>query len=294
MTDSHAHLTFSEISNNIEKVLEEFIESGGKHILNVGHTPQTNIEVIAQYSKLQEKYENIIINSVGIHPEYITDMLSTDIDRYKQIGKTIKELEELVNKNIKTIWAIGECGLDYYHIKRDISLTKEDLLENISQQKHLFASQISMAKELKLPLTIHTRDLEGDNDCMEDALQLISQEGKGSVTGSFHSYTQNPIYISEILGLGFSIGVNGIATYPKAENIREIVRRIPLEKMLLETDSPLLPPQKVRKNKKFWRNYGAPGDIEEIGQTVSEVKGVTYQEVINQTTQNFKSLFFIN
>jgi TatD DNase family protein len=294
MTDSHAHLSFPEIKDSIVKILDEFIESGGKHVLNVGHTPQSNIEILNQYSLLNERYRGVVLNSVGIHPEYISEILSEGIDRYRQIAKEIQSLKELVKTHSDYISAIGECGLDYHHLKINKALSNADVQENIEQQKHIFSEQIQIAVKYSLPLTIHTRDIDGDNECIEDTLKIVSDVGKGSAKGSFHSYTQNQSYIPEILGLGFYIGVNGIVTYPKAENVREIAKQIPMDRILLETDTPLLPPQLVRRNRKFWRSFGAPSDIKEIAQTIMEVKGISYEEVIKQTGENFKNLFFIN
>lgn len=294
MTDSHTHLTFPEIKINIEQILDEYIEYGGKHLLNVGHTPQTNIEVIDMAHNISEKYQEIIHSAIGIHPEYIQELISTEIEKYKQLSKIISSYVELVEKNIETLSAIGECGLDYYHLKQDQTMTPDTLLEIKEMQKHLFKSHVELAIKHNIPLTIHTRDIEGSHECIEDTLSIISDIGKGLAKGSFHSYTQSPSYIPEIIGLGFHIGVNGIVTYPKAQNVRDIVKNIPINKLLLETDAPLLPPQKIRSNKKNWRRYGAPADIVEIAETIATVKEMSLEEVITQTTINYKKLFLIN
>ncbi|MBI2356462.1 TatD family hydrolase [Candidatus Dojkabacteria bacterium] len=294
MTDSHTHLTFPDLKINLNQVLNEFREKGGKHLLNVGHNPESNQEVLTIYHNISEQYQGVVQNALGIHPEYITEIISSDLDRYKQIMKVIKNYEELVSGNLDIVNAIGECGLDYYYLKQDSSLKIEDIQTIMEQQKTLFKAHIEVAIKHNLPMTIHTRDMRDDNQCIEDTLSLISNIGKGKARGSFHSYTQDIKYVKDILGLGFYIGVNGIVTYPKADNVREIVKSIPIEKLLLETDAPLLPPQKIRKDKKYWRNYGAPSDIYEIAQMVAEVKDMNVEKVLEVTTENYKQLFLID
>lgn len=293
MTDSHAHLCFPEGKANLTQIIDEFEQGGGEYILNVGHSPETNLETLNIHNSLKNNTVKVL-SALGIHPEYVKETISIDIDRYKQMRKTVDAYRELVEKNANEIAAIGECGLDYYHIKNDPSISEEELEEIKELQKNLFKEHIEIALKHQKPLTIHVRDLPGENDCIEDALKIVSQIGEGKVRGSFHSYTQAPSYITEIIGLGFYIGVNGIVTYPKAENVREIVKLVPTNRILLETDTPLLPPQRIRSNKKYWRNYGAPYDIKEIAETVAKVKEVSVEEIIKTTTENFKQLFLVN
>ncbi|KKR06169.1 MAG: Hydrolase, TatD family [candidate division WS6 bacterium GW2011_GWF2_39_15] len=294
MTDSHAHLSFSEIQTALSQVLDEFKRKQGNYILNVGYDPESNIEVLNTHSRLSPEDKTIVYNAIGIHPEYLSQLLSKDLDMYKQLRKLVETFKELLKDNLENIKGIGECGLDYYHLRNDKGLDLQTQREYMDVQKNMFREHVALAHELQIPLSVHTRDIEGEDLCIEDTLQIVVEAGKGNVKGVFHSYTQNSKYLSEILGLGFYVGFNGIITYPKADNVRDILKKVPLNRIVLETDTPLLPSYKVRKDRKYWRHFGAPADVEEIAQKAAEVKDVAYDEIIKQTTDNFKNLFLID
>jgi TatD DNase family protein len=127
--------------------------------------------------------------------------------------------------------------------------------------------------------------------CIEDTLRIVSQIGKGKLRGSFHSYTGDGKYVKEILDLGFHIGANGIVTYPSAQNIRDLVLKLPSERILIETDCPLLPPQSVRRNKKLEIRYGQPSDVKEILDYIAKLKGVEFSEMEKVTDKSFSDTF---
>lgn len=287
MTDSHVHLTIQPLSDYTLSHLKTFKDFGGKHLLNVAYTPESLIDVIQMQNEFENSFPNMIHCSSGIHPEYLLEK-----------KESIKQLTELLIKHIKThlnkIKAIGECGLDYYQLQFQGDLTPEQKLEIKEDQKQLFRHHIELAKEFHLPLTIHTRDEKSSTECTQDALRLVSIMGNGNIRGCFHSFTGSQEHLEKILSLGFYIGFNGIVTYPKAENVREILRLTPLSQILLETDAPLLPPQKVRNGKSGDIKYGSPKDIYEIAQTVAKVKNVTVEKIIDITTENYEALFLSN
>ncbi|MBU1119936.1 TatD family hydrolase, partial [Patescibacteria group bacterium] len=109
--------------------------------------------------------------------------------------------------------------------------------------------------------------------------------------GSFHSYTGDISFIEDILALGFYVGFNAIITYPSGENVREILKDVPLERILFETDGPLLPPQSVRKNKKIKEKFGQPADVREIMEVAAEIKGVSMEKLESITDENYTTLF---
>lgn len=287
MTDSHVHLTIQPLSDYTLSHLKTFKDLGGKHLLNVAFTPETLNEVIHIQNEFEDSFPNMIHSTSGIHPEYLIEK-----------KESIKQLTELLTNHTKThlkkIKAIGECGLDYYHLQFQGDLTPQKKLEMKEEQKQLFRHHIELAKEYSLPLTIHTRDEKDNTECTQDALRLVSIMGNGNVRGCFHSYTGSQEHLEQILSLGFYIGFNGIVTYPKAENVRELLQLTPLSQILLETDAPLLPPQNVRNGKNGNIKYGSPKDIYEIAQTVAKVKNVTVEKIIDITTENYTNLFLRN
>ena len=131
------------------------------------------------------------------------------------------------------------------------------------------------------------------SDCLEDVLRVVAQEGRGQLRGSFHSYTGDIDSLKEVLDMGFYIGFNGIITYKSGENVRDILKQVPLEKILFETDGPFLPPQSVRKNKKLEEKYAQPKDIKEIIETACEIKNVSYEKMETITDENYERLFVL-
>jgi TatD DNase family protein len=161
-------------------------------------------------------------------------------------------------------------------------------------QKMSFRRHLEIALKLNKPLTIHSRDPKGETVCTEEVLKMVSEVGKGKLRGSFHSYTGETKYVKEILDLGFHIGVNGIVTYPSAQNVRDMVMTVPNDRILFETDCPLLPPQSVRENKELEINYGQPSDVKEILEFVAKLKEVDPQELEKVTDRSFTELFLSN
>lgn len=284
MTDSHAHLTMDPIKSSLQVHLSEFKNNEGLHILNLSYDIQTIGEVISQSLEFENKYPNLILTAIGIHPEYITE----DI---KNLKNGIEILKETISQHRKRITAIGEIGMDYYHFDFASHLTKDEIDDLKDKQKVLLRTQIELALENKLPVSIHTRDNKESTQCTADCLKIVSQIGNGNLRGCFHSYTGSLDYLHDILAHGFYIGFNGIVTYPKAENVREILRNTPLDRILLETDAPLLPPQKVRNGKSGDIKYGKPVDVYEIAEKIAEVKKITVEKVIEISDQNFNNLF---
>ncbi len=288
MNDSHAHLTIEPISLQLERALSYFKEIGGKKILNVSHDIESIEGVVSVYNNFNSKYPDTILNSIGIHPEYFTESKEDFLESGK---KAIEYFIEKVQKNIKILSAIGETGLDYHHFQHLAHLTTDQKLQLQEIQRRSFIQHIEIALKNDLPLSIHTRDIEGQNSAIEDAIGILSESGKGSARGSFHSYTGDIRYLNNILDLGFFVGFNGIITYPGAGNVRDILKATPIEKVLVETDTPLLPPQSIRKNKKLAVRYGRPSDISEIIDVICEVKDIKREKCTEILDENFNCLF---
>jgi len=290
MHDSHIHLALEPLKSNVDTIIKEFIDSGGKYILSQG----TDIKDFEETLKISKKYPNIVHVALGLHPTFFEEK-SIHKNQYRDITKRslkyIEEFENIIKENIHRITAVGETGLDYYHL----SLTKnipKDIVEEIMQvQKKSFIRHLEIAKENNLPLSIHARDQQNINNCVSDTIQLVAKHGKGLLRGSFHSYTGNIKFVNDILDLGFHIGFNAIITYKSGENVREILKVTPLERILFETDGPFLPPQSIRKNKKIKEKFAKPSHVREIMQVAAEVKGVSIEDMEKISDQNYENLF---
>jgi TatD DNase family protein len=289
MHDSHIHLALEPLKSNVSEILNEFESLGGKYILTQG-TDLLDFKDSLDIAKTNPK---IIQVALGLHPTFFEE---TTV--YKRIFKNltaksetnIKKFQNTIKENIENIKAIGETGLDYYQIKLDTSFPTDTIEEIIHIQKLSFSEHINLAKEYNLPLSIHSRDINSSDKCTRDTIDIVAKEGKGILRGCFHSYTGNLEFLKEILDLGFFIGFNAIITYKSGENVREILKQTPIERILFETDGPFLPPQSVRKNKKIKEKYAKPSHIKEIIEVAAEVKNVSSKYLENASDENYKNL----
>lgn len=285
MHDSHAHLALEPLKSLAVEWVKDFKDKGGKYILNAAFDLESSADVIAQDIQFENKFPNTVLSSIGIHPE------DCNLYNRKKINMILSELEKMFKNHSKRLKAVGETGLDYFHIIQN----NLDNLEDIQEVQRLcFKKHIEIAKQYKLPLTIHSRDIEGSSMCVQDTLKILIQEGQGEVRGCFHSYTGNLESLKDIISLGFFVGFNGIITYPKAENVREILANTPLENILIETDCPYLPPQKIRRGENGSIKYCKPGDVVEIIETAAQIKNISVKKFIEITNTNFENLFLSN
>lgn len=290
MHDSHIHLTIEPLYSYREQALDTFISSGGKFLLNTSNDIENCYKTLEVYREFKHKYPNLIQNTVGIHPEeYNSKELFSH--NHENVKKDLNELEKILSENREEIHAIGECGLEYFNLLDRNDLSFDEKEEIVEMQKMSFRGQIHLAIENNLPMTIHTRDEMDSEYCIQDTINILAAEGKMQVRGCMHCYVGKIDYLQTLLEMGLSIGFNAILTYKSGENVRELLKHTPLEKILLETDAPFLPPDSVRKNKKETIRFGQPIDILEIAKAVSEIKGIGYEKVIEVTNENYKNLF---
>lgn len=295
MHDSHIHLALNPLSQNYYRDIQEFLDAGGKKILTQSTDPYDYNETLDIYNQCKNSFPNTVDLAMGIHPtifqEAMNNNLLNELDIYKYSKKIINIYTELVEKNIKDITAIGETGLDYFEMYTDNTYNKEKREQLKELQKNSFKAQIEIAKNNKLPMSIHSRELNGSTDCVEDTLRILAQKGNGLIRGSFHSYTGDISKVQGILDMGFYIGFNAIITYPSGESVREILRIVPLDRILFETDGPFLPVQSERKDKKAEKRYGRPISIKEIIKIASEVKDIPEDKLEEITDNNYTELF---
>lgn len=292
MCDSHTHLVADEIKQDLEFFIRNFGESGGEALLSVGYSIETNLDALEIGARFKNSSVKVL-TGIGMHPDCFVPNSFTP-NQYltaEQTAHALRRYEEIFNENLNNLAAVGETGLDYHNLIHDETLTFEQKELSKELQKTSFRKHLELAQKHSLPLSIHTRDNQGEDFTIVDAIKCVCEYQVGQLKGCFHSYTGDIKYVDEILDLGFYIGVNGICTYPKADNVREIVKKVPLERILLETDAPYLPPQSIRNNRKLNYRLGQPADIAEIEKAVAEIKRVSVEKVQAHNKENFTDLF---
>jgi len=290
MHDSHIHLNLSPLDRNLDEIVSNFKKMGGKYILSQT-TDNIDIDVTMALAK---RYPDIIEVAIGLHPtifEEITLQKGIKENIYEISQTYLQEWENQFEKNRKDIKALGETGLDYYQFNIPQNIPQDITSQLKEIQKLSFTKHIKLAIKYNLPMSIHARDTQGESQSVEDALRLVAQEGKGKLRGSFHSYTGDIKYLQDILDLGFYVGFNAIITYKSGENVREILKQVPLDRILFETDGPFLPPQSVRKNKNIKEKFAQPSDVREIMEVAADIKGVSVEELEKITDENYERLF---
>ncbi|MCM8783658.1 MAG: YchF/TatD family DNA exonuclease [Candidatus Omnitrophica bacterium] len=249
LIDTHCHLDFSEFDKDRDEVINRAKDRGVKYFINVSSDYSSNLKSL----ELANKYPEIYV-SLGIHPHYAKDVDESIFERIRELAK----------ENKKVI-AIGEVGLDFY---KNIS-PKEIQLE-------IFKRFLELAEELNLPVIVHNRNAP------KEILEVIK---KFSLKGVFHCFSGDNDFLKEVLNLGFYISFTANITYPNAENLCEIVKETPIEKILLETDSPFLSPQE----KRGLRNE--PANLVYLVEKLAELKGLSKEDIIRISGLNAVQLF---
>jgi len=256
LVDSHCHLNFQDFAEDYQSVVKRCQEKGMK-IINVGSQLATSQKAV----DLAKQYPKTLYAAVGFHPIHVADQ-----------DFNLAKLEELAEQQVTV--AIGETGLDYYRLYAD-STSEENKIKE--QQKEIFKLQINLAKEQRLPVIIHCRD------AYDDLLQILKEEEAGR--GVVHCFLGNQEVGRQILDLGLYVGFTGIITFTDDEKLLEFVKKVPLEKTLIETDAPYLAPEHYRGKKNM------PYYVEHVAEKIAKIKGLSKEEVVAQTGQNAVELF---
>ena len=249
MIDTHCHLDMLKTEEDLKESIEKV-----DYLLTIG----CDKEEISKAINLANKYDNVFA-SIGFHPYDVNDISDEDL----------QWLKELAQKEEKVV-AIGECGLDYY---RDYT--------PVDKQKYFFERQIEIAKELNLPLIVHSREAPRDTE------KILEKYAPYPASGIIHCFGGDMQMMEKCIDLGFYISFAGNITYPKAENLRKVAKKVPLDRLLLETDSPFLAPQKKR---------GKPNKPSYIYYTrdfVANLLGLSPEELEKITDENAKRLLKI-
>lgn len=252
LVDSHCHLDFPEFSAELDAVLGRARDAGVGHFLTIG----TELGAFARVRAIAETADDIHC-SVGVHPHSAEKELLKDQDVL---------LKECAHPKVV---AFGETGLDFYY---NNSPRHEQIAD--------FRIHIAAARDASLPLVVHTRDAE------DDTLAILSEEmDRGPFTGVIHCFTGTDKLARGALDLGFYISVSGIATFKKADDLRGVIKNVPLERLLVETDSPYLAPQPHRGKR------NEPSFVVHTAAMLADLKGVSEEELAAATTENFFRLF---
>ena len=250
LVDSHCHLDLPGLSENLPQILDLMQKNQVGHAVCVG----VNLEDFPRVLALAEAHRHILA-SVGVHPE------STDVRE-----PTIEELVKLA-QHPKVI-AIGETGLDYYWHK-----------DAPEWQRDRFRVHIRAAREAGKPLVIHNRD------ATSDLLRIMSEENAGEVGGILHCFTESWDVAQQALDMGFHISLSGIVTFKNALAIKEVARRIPLDRLLVETDAPYLAPVPFRGK------MNQPGYVRYVAEEIARLRECTFDDIAAASTANFFRLF---
>lgn len=248
--DSHCHLDFPDLASSLDEILVNMQQNNVTHALCVS----VNLEDFPRVRALAESHGNLFA-SVGVHPDY-----------ENLIEPNALQLAELADH--PKVVAIGETGLDYFRLKGDLEW-----------QRERFRQHIRAAKQCGKPLIIHTRE------AAVDTLRIMAEEGADSVGGVMHCFTESWEVAQQAIEMNFYISFSGIITFKNATSVKDVARKIPLDRILIETDSPYLAPVPYRGK------INQPAFVHYIAEEIAKLREMSLTEIATITTNNFFSLF---
>jgi TatD DNase family protein len=252
LIDSHCHLDFPDFQGQVPDVLARAEANGVAHLVTIC----TKVSEFAKVLAIAESDPRISC-SVGIHPHEAADEPAVDTERLVELAQHPK------------VVGIGEAGLDYFYDKSPRE-----------RQRQVFATHIEASRRSGLPLIVHSRD--ADDDTIEE---LRIGAGKGGLTGVIHCFTSTQKLADAALEIGFYISLSGIVTFKNAEELRTVIKTVPLDRLLVETDSPYLAPAPKRGKK------NEPSFVKHTAEYAAELFGLSHDDFAVKTTENFRRLF---
>jgi TatD DNase family protein len=249
LVDSHCHLDFPEFEGKLDEVRAEMQANGVTHALCIS----VELAGLPKVLRLAETYDNFFA-SVGVHPDH--EGAPVDPGRLAELARH------------RRVVAIGETGLDYHRLAGDLEW-----------QRERFRAHIRAARQSGKPLVIHTRDAAADT------LRIMREEGAKEVGGVMHCFTETQEVAEGALALGFHISFSGIVTFKNAGKLRDVVKSVPLDRLLVETDSPYLAPVPHRGK------TNRPGLVLHVAEEIARLRGLTLEALAEATTGNFFRLF---
>ena len=248
--DTHAHYDDEQFDADREELLNSMAEQGVGTIVNVS----ASYPSCEQVTEMVQKYP-FMYAAVGVHPDHVGELNEETFVRMKKLFANDKVI------------AVGEIGLDYYWDNESHDL-----------QKAWFIRQLELARELDLPVLIHSREAAADT------MDIMKEHAEG-ISGVIHCYSYSKEMAREYVKMGFYIGVGGVVTFKNARKLKETVVEIPLTSIILETDCPYLAPEPNRGK----RNNSAY--IRYVAEEIAKIKGITYEEVVAQTEENARKMY---
>jgi len=259
LIDSHCHLEFEHFDKDRAQVIHRAQAEGIGFFINVG----SSLKISKRSVDLAKEYD-CIYASCGIHPHYASFVKDEDLDQIRQLAQEDK------------VVAIGEVGLDYY----DRTTPDNDIDKDLKKvQRDLLGRFIRMAYQSDLPVIFHCR-----NAC-DDLIKVISLEGNNNLRGVVHCFSHDKDFLYRCLDLGLFVSFTANITYKKADNLRELIRFVPLDRLLIETDSPYLTPQAFRGRR------NAPAYIKEVAKEIARIKNLDLEHIAAATAKNTRMLF---
>ncbi len=252
LIDSHAHLTFKRLVKDVEGVIDRSIEAGVSGWVTVGTDTEQNQQVVA----LAEKYENMYA-AVGIHPHDAKHVTDYDLIQLKQIAQSQK------------VVAVGEMGLDFYYNFSDPAV-----------QKKVFRSQLLIARELGLPVIVHSRE------AFEETVEILDGFKSGFEKLVFHCFGGSAEQAKILIDKGFYISFTGVVTFKNATDVQEAAGVVPVERMMVETDCPYMSPEPMRKQK-----VNEPALMVHTAKFLAELKGMDAEDFAMKVTETTRGFF---
>ncbi len=249
--DTHAHYDDEQFDIDRDSLLLSMKENGIGTIVNIG----ANLASSETTLELAHKYD-FVYGAVGVHPSDSAELSEDNFDRIRQMSADEKCV------------AIGEIGLDYYWPEPDHEI-----------QKKWFVRQLDLAREVKLPVVIHSRDAAADT------VQILKDNNAGDIGGVVHCFSYSKEVALECVRMGFYIGVGGVLTFKNGKKMKEVVSEIPIEKIILETDCPYLAPEPNRGKRNSSLN------LPYVVKAMAEIKGISEEEVIDITERNARAMY---
>jgi TatD DNase family protein len=255
--DSHCHITADEFREDRDEVLERAAQAGVETVIAVGagYGLEHNERALALAAR-----DPRLFATVGVHPH--------DAEQLDDEGR--KRLRGWLRR--PRVVAVGECGLDYFYMNSAREI-----------QREVFAEQVALAREIDLPIVIHVRD-RGE-DAYRDLMAIWKSEGNGKAEGALHCYSHDLSFARHALEERLYISFSGILTFKQARGLREVAAALPRDRILVETDAPLLSPQGFRGKR------NEPARVCNVGEVLAETQGRSPEEVARETTENTRRLF---